>query len=355
MYEDKTYDAILTEALGAIESDVMKTEGSLVYNAVSALAFEINRMYIQLDYLIKQIDPETADFDNLKALAAQRAVYPSSATSATVKIQANTALPIGVRFSLRAYNYKVTELISDDDHTYAAICEETGTGPNELRGELIPIDYVDGLKTAEITELLVAGTDADGRDELYEKYLASLTSQSFGGNVAAYKEHLNAISGVGGTKVYPVWEGAGTVKCVLIGSDWKPVSDYLLEQIRQDVDPEAAKGYGWAPINHTVTIESVKQQSIDVTTTLTFSSGYSWAVCKDDIIQAMSDYLTGLCKTWGDGTDTDYIMVYISRLESAVLDVQGVLDVSGTTLNGSGTNLALDTDAVPALGEVTPT
>lgn len=355
MYEDRTYDAILTESLNAIESDVMKTEGSLVYNAVSALAFEINRMYAQLDYLINQLDPATADFDNLKALAAQRAIYPSSATAATVKIKADAALPIGTRFSLSAYNYKVTEAISAEDYTYAAVCEETGTGSNGLTGELTPIDYVDGLKKAEITELLIAGTDAEGRAELYEKYLESFGTQSFGGNVAAYKEHLNAIAGIGGTKVYPVWQGAGTVKCVLIGSDWNPVSDYLLEQIRKEVDPDTAKGYGWAPINHTVTIESVKQQAIDITTKLTFSSGYSWAVCKDDITKAMSDYLTSLCKTWEDGTESDYIMVYISRLESAVLDVQGVLDISDTTLNGTAANLALDTDSVPTLGEVTPT
>ncbi len=355
MYEDKTYDAILTEALNSIGSDVLKTEGSLVYNAVSALAFELNKLYVQLDYLLAQMDPETADFDTLKALAAQRAVYPDSATAATVQITANVAVPIGTRFSLSAYNYAVTAVISEEDHTYAATCEETGSGPNNLRGSLTPITYVDGLTAATITDLLIAGTDADGRDELYEKYLESFSSQSFGGNVAAYKAHLNAIDGIGGTKVYPVWEGAGTVKCVLIGSDWGTVSDYLLEQIREDVDPDTAKGYGWAPINHTVTVESVKAKTIAVTTHLTFSSGYSWAVCKDDIIQAMSDYMTGLCTTWGDGSDTDYIMVYISRLESAVLDVQGVLDISGTTLNGSTSNLALDTDEVPVLGEVTPT
>lgn len=355
MYEDRTYENILTEALNSIKTDVLKTEGSLVYNAVSALAFELNRVYIQLDYLLKQLDPETADFDTLKALSAQRAIYPDSATAAVVKIVADAAVPIGTRFSLSAYNYAVAEVISEDEHIYAATCEESGSGPNGLTGELTPIDYVDGLTTATITELLVAGTDADGRDELYEKYIASFTSQSFGGNVTAYKEHLNAIAGIGGTKVYPVWQGAGTVKCVLIGSDWQPVSDYLLEQIRQDVDPETAKGYGWAPVNHAVTIESVEQKTINISTKLTFSSGYSWGVCKDEIMQAMSNYMTSLCKTWGDGTDADYIIVYISRLESAVLDVQGVLDISDTTLNGSTSNLALDTNAVPALGEVTPT
>lgn len=353
MYEDMTYDYILQRALDSIESDVLKTEGSLVYTAVSAFAFELNRLYVQLDYLLRQLDPATADFDTLKALAAQRAVYPSAATYATVKIEADAALPIGARFSLSAYNYAVTEDLGDG--AYAAVCEEAGSGPNGLLGVLTPITYVDGLSMATITEILIAGTDADGRDELYEKYLESFTSQSFGGNIAAYKMHLNAFDGIGGTKVYPVWQGPGTVKCVLISSSWRAVSEYLLDQIREEVSPEPATGYGFAPINHDVTIESVEENTIDITTHVTFSSGYSWAVCKEDIEAAISGYLESLCKGWGDGTEDDTTTVYISRLESAVLDVQGVIDIQNTTLNGSSSNLVLGTDEIPVLGEVTPT
>ena len=38
----------------------------------------------------------------------------------------------------------------------------------------------------------------------------SMDAQSFGGNVADYKERVNAMNGVGGVKVYPVWNGGGT-------------------------------------------------------------------------------------------------------------------------------------------------
>lgn len=351
MYEDRTYDALLSEALGAIQSDVLKSEGSLVYNTVSALAFELNRLYIQLDYLITQMNPETADFEMLSKLAAQRAVYPSGASACTVEIKTNVAVPVGTRFSMQSYTFAVTEAL--DDGNYAARCEQTGSAPNTLRGSLTVIDYVDGLTTASIVDLLVAGTDADGRDELYKKYLASFSSLSFGGNIAAYKEKLNSIDGIGGTKVYPVWQGAGTVKCVMIGSDWRAISGYLLERVEAEIQGDKG-GYGFAPINHTVTLQSVKEVSINVNTFLTFSSGYSWAACKDAIIEAIDGYIISCRKTWGDGTESDYITVYISRLESAVLDVQGVLDISGTTLNGSGANLALPDDEVPVLGEVTP-
>lgn len=354
MYESKTYESILADALAEVQSDVLKTEGSLVYNAVSALAFELEKIYIQLDFILNQMDPNTADFENLQKLAAQRAVYPAEATHAVVKIQANVPLPVGARFSLSAFNYAVTERLGDESSfTYAAMCEEAGADPNGLIGDLIPITYVDGLQSATITELLVAGSDADGREELYDKYIKSFTSLSFGGNVAAYKEKLTSMDGIGGCKVYPVWNGYGTVKLVLQGSDYGAVSEYLLQQVQHEICPEPGKGYGFAPVNHDVTCASVEGLTINVRTSITFSAGYSWAVCQEEIKAAIENYLLSIRKAWGEGGEDDYAMVYISRLESAVLDVQGVVDIQNTKLNGSGSNMALRSDQVPVMGEVT--
>lgn len=353
MFEDMTFDRLLEEGKAQISDDILKGEGSLVHNALAVMAFELERLYIQADYIMRQADPARADFENLVTLAAARAVYPDEATCAQVRMQADTDVPAGARFSLSAHSYVVVNELGDAVHSYLMRCEQPGSGPNGLTGVLNPITYVDGLTRAEITEILVAGRDADGREELYRKYMDSFRESSFGGNVAEYKEHMASFEGIGGAKIYPVWDGPGTVKCVLIGADYGPVSGYLTEQIQQAMCPAPAEGYGIAPIGHRVTVVSVSGIEINMETQVTFRNGYSWAVLREKIEEAVAGYLVSVCREWPSGDREDHGTVYISRTEAAILDVAGVEDVTGTVINGRAANLVLAPDEVPVFGRIT--
>lgn len=352
MYEDKTYKSILVDTKNDIGDEVIKVEGSLVHNALSALAYEIEKLYIQLDYIIEQSHAGTADIEHLEMIALDRGILRKEATNAYVKAEFNVAVPIGSRYSLKGYNYGAVEVINDTLHQYKMIVEETGAGPNDLRGDLIPIDFTEGLESAKVTELLVAGDDDESKESLYKRYIESFTSQSFAGNIAAYKEKFASIQGIGGSKIYPTWQGAGTVKAVLISSDYTAVSDYLIGQIRAEAVPAKGSGYGWAPIGHNLTIESVKEVVISVSTQITYAAGYSSSNLSEKIKEKIKEYLKGIAEAWKEGDEHTEAIVYISRLESAILDVQGVLDVNNTSLNKNANNLTLQSDEIPKLGEV---
>lgn len=352
MFENMTFDALLEAGKQQVSNGVIKSEGSLVHNALAAMAYELEKLYIQADWIMKQADPAQADYEHLVILAAARAVYPDKATNAQVRMEADTDIPVGTRFSLSAYNYIVLEELNDAVHNYRMMCEEAGSGPNGLLGALTPIDHVNGLTTATITELLVAGKDATGRDELYQKYINSFKENSFGGNVADYKERLLSFDGVGGVKIYPVWNGPGTVKGVLLGTDYAPVSSYLVEEIQEAMMPEPEEGYGITPIGHTATIVSAEGITVNIVTEITFKSGYSWATLQEQIRNAVEEYLLSIRKEWTSGGEGDFCTVYISRLEAAILNVEGVIDVSQTTINNGSANLVLDSDQVPILGTV---
>lgn len=79
-----------------------------------------------------------------------------------------------------------------------------------------------------------------------------MKSQAFGGNVADYKEKVNLVAGVGGCKVYRAseWNGGGSVKIVVINSEFKRPSDELIESLQSMIDPETnhGEGLGIAPI-----------------------------------------------------------------------------------------------------------
>ena len=48
MYEDKTYSSILQDALQEISAGVQTGEGYLTYNALSALAYELQKLPVDL-------------------------------------------------------------------------------------------------------------------------------------------------------------------------------------------------------------------------------------------------------------------------------------------------------------------
>ena len=350
MYEDKTYSVLLNGMLAEASSNVAKYEGSLLYNALASLAYELERLYIQADYIISLSDVTTADYESMVKIAAGRGIYPKSATHAVMKGLFDVPVAEGARFNLKGFNYVVQGQLTDEpDYTYKLMCEETGSGPNGLIGSLTAITYVEGLASAEITELLVAGEDAETRDALYQRYLESFSSDDFAGNVAAYEQYFSEYEGIADSKIYPVWNGAGTVKAVLIGSDYLAPSDYLIEQVTAAVMPETGMGYGFAPIGHDVTIEPVEEVTVEITTTIIFSEAYSYEILQEQIQAAIEAYVLTMRKGWAD---SDGLIMYISRLESAILDVQGILDVTGTTLNGVASNLILGADQIPVIGGI---
>lgn len=354
MYEDMTYDYLLADAKAEAGDGIQKGEGSLVFNALSALAFELEKLYIEANYILNEGFADTADMDGLIRIAANRGLTRKPATNAYVSITADAALPIGWRASLKGFNYAVVEEMDAVAHIYRAMCEEAGSGPNELLGALTPIDYVDGLTSAMITEVLIDGDDDETQEELYRRYLQSFSTAAFGGNITAYKSIVNSMDGVGGCKVYPVWNGPGTVKVVVISADYGEPSSYLVNQIQEALVPtDGGTGYGYAPIDHDVTVEAVAPVTVNVETTITYTAGYSWATIGEQITAAVEGYIRGVAEAWPEGDARTEALVYVSRLEAAVLNVTGVTDIQNTKLNGSTTNLHLDSDEIPVMGALT--
>lgn len=338
----QSYNEILERLKQRVPDDIQKGEGSLVFNALAATAFEIEKLYVQYDFIVSQSHADTADYEHLKLIALDRGLEPYPATHCIVRYQANIVIPPGKRFNLKGFNYVVLD-------ANRMQCEEAGSGPNGLLGVCSPIDFVPSLDRCEIVEILVPGTDLESRDAFYKRYLASFTDMSFAGNIAAYKEEIKKIQGVGGAKIYPVWNGVGTVKAVVLGADYASPSSYLMTEIRKRFDPVPGKGYGLCPIGHVFTALPVGDVTVNINTKITPGGGYTLEGLKPGVTEKIKEYFLELAKTW---EDSQGLTVYVSRLEAKILDLPGVVDVSATSLNGREANLIIDADSIPVLGKL---
>ena len=272
---------------------------------------------------------------------------------------------------------------------------------NQYLGSLIPIDYIDGLETATLTEVLIPGEDEEGTEEFRTRYYNSFNDLAFGGNLTDYKNKVKALSGVGDVKVTRVWNSdihpadmipssavqewytsyirgvtdpevrtwlqtvyaaalnkkltvGGTVKLTIIASDYGVATETLVDAVQTAIDPEqnAGEGLGLAPIGHVVNVVSVNAVDINISTHITFGNDYSWDTLENPVKNAIAAYLLTLRQSWADEDNT---IVRIAQIENHIMGIPGIIDITGTTINGVEENLTLGRDEIPVLGTVVPT
>lgn len=363
MYEDQTNDVILNRMLGRVDSSIDKREGAIIYDATAPAAFELELMYAELDYFLKNTFGDTAEREYLIERALERGLSPYEASAATVKITVTpttVSVPVGSRFSYDDVNYTVTENLGGGE--YLAVCETAGTAGNKPTGSLVSIDYIAGLKTATLTEIIVYGEEEEDTESFRARYLASFSTQAYGGNIKDYQNRVGAMDGVGGVKVYPVWNGGGTVKVVFTTSAYTVPSDELVAMVQEALDPVPyqQQGVGIAPIGHRVTVEAVKESAINIGLNIAFIAGMDFETCRTSIEAVIQAYFDELNATWQDTEvvttslfENTGLTVRVSQIESRLLQESYVSDISHTTLNGAEENLELSDDALATIGEIT--
>lgn len=361
MFEEKSYENLLQEKLGLVSTDYDKREGSVIFDALAPNSAEMAQVYITLEWMFNQMFGDTASRESLIKIAKDtRGMEPYGSTYGIRKGEFNIAVPDGARFSIEDVNYYVLQAIEEPDretgkYTYQMVCESKGEIGNRYSGNLIPIDYISGLVYAKLTDILIPGEEEEGTEEFRERWRNSFNNMAFGGNREDYKKKIKAIDGVGGCKCYRTTNEdgelvGGYVRCVVIASHYYVPSPILISAIQENIDPtQTGSGDGLAPIGHYVTVAPVKETTIDIQSEFTFMDDYSYEECEEQIRAAINGYFNTLAKDWEDSI---YLIVRISAIENVLLDIKGLIDIANTKLNGVAVNMALDTDAIPALGIV---
>lgn len=392
---DVTYNEILERMLARVSDKFDKREGAVIFDTHSPTAIELELLYVELNTILAEAYGDSASREYLVKRCKERGITPYEATYAVLKGEFTpTNIDVtGQRFNIGSTNFVVLEKIADGE--YQVQCETAGIVGNQQLGTMIPIEYIEGLETAELTEILIPGEDEEDTEDLRTRYFDSFNEKAFGGNARDYLEKTNAIPGVGSTKVTRVWNGdvrpaemipsesvkswyesikttlsgepaewlnavfkaatdkklttGGTVLLTILNSDFNIASDTLIKTVQQTIDPDeyAGEGQGVAPIGHIVSVKSAEKIEITVKTNITFDVGYGWSNLQNSIDEAISNYLLELRKSWADNP---YLVVRISQIETRLLNIKGIVDIANTELNGVSENLTLGKYEVPTFG-----
>ena len=373
-FSSQTYQNILKSMLDRVPDTYDKRDTSPIPTALGPAAWALEGFYFSLNQVQRQAFVQTASSQSLDYLAVIAGLTRYPASEAVRLGVFNAEIGIGARFStingensinfISAAAATVSEP-AEGFYYYQMKAETAGTIGNEYTGPILPISTIPGLTSAEITDILVPGDDTETDEEFRDRIIEALNERPFGGNIASYRQYVLGLDGVGAVQVYPTWDGGGTVKLSVLGADWLPASEDLVENVQNAVDPPPNQGLGlgMAPIGAQVTVVAPTALTVNVSASLTLQSGYQIGQVQEPIEDAIEAYLQTIRKSWDTNTSTTSVVyaadVYLSRVTAAIVGVTGVVNATNVQLNGGTADLNLTengtTQQTPILGAVTLT
>ena len=160
--------------------------------------------------------------------------------------------------------------------------------------------------------------------------------------------------GVKACKLERVSKPDDQIKVMIAGDSFRTPDEDVVKEVQNTVDPvvTSGEGDGIAPIGHRVKVVGAEEDTVNINTEITFESGYAYEDIKEYINQAVEEYFLEVREKW---EKNDNLVVRILQVERAIVDVTGVEDVAGTTLNGAAKNYTVGKNKLPVKGELTCT
>lgn len=351
--EKYTFDYLMNDALSRVNENIDTREGSIIYDALAPACYELAGFYLQLKNLLLDTFPQTAIGQYLDYKVEEFGLhrYPSKKAVRFAEFKnerkEGVQIALGSRFATiddAALIYKVVRATSVAGK-YEVECETTGVVGNRYYGNILPLENYRNLATAVLGEIVTSGQDEETDDELRKRFLIYVNEKPFGGNFIEYVQRVREIDGVGAVQVYPVWNGSGTVKVVVLDNDLNLASAETIKKVQNVLDPleYTGKGVGLAPINHRVTVTTATRFPIDIEFKLELMTGYQLNQVKELVDKALDQYFLDLRKNWAQYSDVNtYSMkIYRSQLMAKLLTITGIANVDKMKLNNREADLSL--------------
>ncbi|WP_129600488.1 baseplate J/gp47 family protein [Anaerophilus nitritogenes] len=341
MYENMTYEYILQKMLDRVPNTIDKREGSVIYDALAPAAAEMAQIYIELNIRYNLYFIETSTGEYLSQRTAEVGVKRKPATKAIRKglfFNSNNTLfdiPIGSRYSIDNLNYIAVNKLSTGE--FEMECERVGIVGNQKFGELIPIDFVDGLAKAELADVLIPGEDDESDENLRERYYEKIRTPATSGNKYHYKNWAKEVIGVGDAHIIPLWNGNNTVKVIIVDSEKNPASDYLVQKTFDHIEEER-------PIGARVTVVSAQAKNINISAKLNLANKYT-------IQNVQREFENTLEKYRKDIAFKDSYISY-AAIGNLLFNTHGVLDYNNLNLNGVMKNIGLEDEEIPIFNTI---
>lgn len=272
-----------------------------------------------------------------------------------------TEIPIGAQVSTEAptvdsdpltYQTTIGGTITGSSVDLPVQALESGSASNVAPNSVTILNTpIDGVSITN-AEAITSGSDVETDEALSGRVTKKIQGTNGAGNNDYYANLAMNYPGVGYVKVKPNTPSIGHVTIVIADVDRNPASSALVDGLQAQIDPstDAGQGAGLAAPGATVIVATTSADVVTLAGTLVLETGYSLdgsggtINVSPDILTSVSRYFTTLL----DGDD-----VIHNKVLAAIIDVTGVADMSGLTLNTASGNLTVaDGDTAELNGDI---
>ena len=341
MFKIPNSNEILKELQRQCTSPFSKFEGTFEYDVFASNAIEFMKTYVELGELYKVAFGDTAYGEFLTRKASDSGVVRKEATKAIgfVTVKGNGELPKGSQFATQTgVLFETLEDVRiEQTATVRVQAVLAGIGGNVIAQAIsvIPMS-IPGMLSVSNAEPMQDGFEAETDEELRTRYLNHVRTPGTSGNINHYYEWAMSVAGVGGAKVIPTWNGAGTVKVIVVDTEYKAASTEIVTKVQTYIDKVR-------PMGAVVTVKTVEPTTINIS--IHPEGTFNLEVFKELVKAYFIDLEQQIIK------GGQMVKLSLPKIGSLALDA-GAIDYTGLLVNGRAESVTLGVDQLAVLGEV---
>ena len=320
-------------------SDKADYEGSFSRDLINANSIEFENAYAEMNLMLESAFADTSWGEYLTMRCAEFGVDRKQATKAKGKVKFTGGQGVFIPANSIVAVKNGVQFKTDNDLTLNAkgvgevniTCAEFGTVGNVQENTIVAMPVsLSGVTNVTNEKPTHDGSNEETDEELFKRYQVVVRAPATSGNKYHYYNWAMSIDGVGGCRVVPLWNGAGTVKVIIVNSEMQSAGNELVKAVADYIESVR-------PIGATVTVISPTPKFIDI------SVDVVGKVDKTVFKQSVNKYISS----------KNLDMKYISSAQvGKILMEQNITDYRNLKLNGKDVEYASDNELI-GVGKVT--
>lgn len=341
-----SYENILSRALQSIPDTFDKRQGSVIYNAIAPCCYELALAHIKLEMVSSKFDIENLEGEELKQYVYQRTGVEAkeaikSSTFVIVTGTPGAKIEVGDLVSTADLSFTATEskIIGPVGEVSVAVtCEIPGSIGNVPKNSIVyfPLS-ITGLTAVTNPEAVTNGYDGDTDDAIRNNYYTRVRTPGTSGNKYHYKIWAEEVLGVGYARVFPLRNGPGTVKIIIVDSNKNIPSEELISTVSEYIETKR-------PIGATVSVEGVVSKNIAVYAKVKIIDGYTIQFVLDDFKVELEKYR--------QNTIIEDSYISYAAIANMLFKIEGVLDYSDFKLDNDIKNVSIGDEEIPMFTDI---
>lgn len=348
----KTINEIHNNMLLNMPNDYNKSEGYPIYDLSRGFAFALKDLADEIEKVKEKQSVRNLTGNELAQVVEERTgLTRKTAVKATGRIKIvsgqGTVLKTDLFGTESGLYFQSLEAKDVTEGDYVLVQCTTGGSVGNVGVGMITVvpKTITGIAQILNDEPTTGGYDVETDTSLLERYFDRLRNPVNGVNQNQYVVWAESVAGVGGARCIPIWNGKNTVKVILIGSDYKPASENVVNLVQEYIDPNKnGDGAGVATIGAVVTCVSAKTVTLNVTIKGLVITGDETTIKK-----SIEDEIDRYVRT--SAFNTDYVS--IAKIAGIIINIDGVKDYTEVLINGAHKSVTIDNDSCAVLGGVT--